>query len=81
MRDLVTDEETERFEARIRTALRGAPGHPRVRLVVVRDSAPPPPLKLPPPAWWDRPWFGAAIVAVMFLGVGAIAVALGWIHP
>jgi len=57
----------------------------RPYLRVVRDSAPPPRLELPRAQvrgpWSDAPWVGVLLVAVMFLGVGLVAVAVGWIHP
>lgn len=53
----------------------------RPALRVVRDSAPPPRLELPSAApWYDRPWFGAVIVAAMFIGIGLVAIAVGWVR-
>ena len=55
----------------------------RTYLRVVRDSAPPPRLELPRAQvcgpWSDAPWFGVLLVAVMFLGVGMVCLALGWV--
>ena len=61
----------------------------REHLRVVRDSAPPPRLELPrlerpsppPVRWYDSPWFGAVLMASMFILAGVLALALKWARP
>lgn len=56
----------------------------RPHLRVVRDSAPPPPLELPPAEprsrWVDSPAFGWAIVVSMLAGVVLVAFGMGWLR-
>jgi hypothetical protein len=69
MREEFTDEEeTARFEARLRHALQTPipPHASRPHLRVVSDTTPAKPLPLPyPTPWWDRPLFALFLLATL----------------
>jgi hypothetical protein len=86
MREEFTDEqdpaEYERGHERIIDAIRATGQRPH--LVVVRNSAPPKPLELPPlppvvyrTPWWDRPVFALFLIACLAGLATAVLVMVG----